>query len=188
MDDLPANFFRNALRIATGGAGPTQFRQIRCRRFACGHNLIRVFVAQLIKRERAAFRDLDRSSQRGRKVAEQVVHVFRRLDESFTVGEETESRVLNRTAVANASEHILERLPVLIVIVDLIGGKHRNAVSTADGFGVVQHHSVQGSKDARRRDGQSSTEGIPQCRCRGVDRGWIGFADLWINGPANQRR
>ncbi len=154
----------------------------------CPRRLIRVFISGAHQAgERAAFGDLDRSSQRGRKVAEQAVHVFRGLDKSFTVGEESESRVVNRTAVTNASEHILERLPMLIVIVDLIGGKKWNAVGAAYRFGMAQHHSVQRPIHTRRAAVDSPRpKASRNAPAAGVDRNWIRFADLWINGPAKQ--
>ena len=86
MADLLADFFRNALRVAPGRACPGELRQIRRGRLPGRHNLVGIFVAQLVQRKCASLGHFNRSLQCPRQVDPQAMHFLWRFDEPLAVG------------------------------------------------------------------------------------------------------
>jgi len=96
------------------------------------HRLIRVFVLQLREVEADPVGDLQRPLQGARPAGEQARHLGGRLEMPLGVGFQPKTRLLDRTALADAGEHVLQGPPFGRVVEDIVGGDHRRAGALAE--------------------------------------------------------
>ena len=87
--------------------------------------LVRVFVAQLVEAEFAAFDDLDAARDRVFIAAKQPRHFRRRFQMALGIGGEAEAGFADRAACADAGQHILQRPPLGGVIEHVVGRDQR---------------------------------------------------------------
>src|SRR6266404_2933022 len=95
---------RHTIGIAPGGTLPGEIGEMLLRRAPRRHDLVGVFVAQLVEAEAAAFGDLARAPHRLGMVAEEAPHLRFRLQVALGIGIEAKAGLGDRAAFANAGE------------------------------------------------------------------------------------
>ena len=119
----------NPLRIALACALPGEMLELRLRRPARRDGLFGIFVAQLVEREAAGRRDLQRIGDGLRMVAEQPGHFLRRLEMALGIGLEPVARRGHGDALADGGDHVLQHAARGMVVEHVIGGEQRHLVT-----------------------------------------------------------
>ena len=127
LDEERAHLGRHAVGIVPGGVRPGQLLQVGLRGLARRHRLVGVFVAQLLQIEADALGDLERAGDGLRILREQARHLRAALQMPLGVGLEAIAGLRNRALLADAGEHVGERLAVGVVIERVVGGNERRA-------------------------------------------------------------
>ena len=140
--DRAADAIGDAVREAPGCPFPGQRFQMSLRCLAFGNRLVRIFVFQLVEREAARVRDLDRAFQRVFITFEEPGHFGRRLQMPLRIGLKTKSCLAKRTFFANAGEHVLERATFRRMIEHGAGGDERDAGAGGERCGSFDPYTV----------------------------------------------
>ena len=141
--DQLVDLLRHPVRIAFACARPGAAGQLLVRRAAIVAVAGRVVVGQLAQREAAALDDLQRALERIRMVPEQARHLVRRFEVALGIGVQERRRVPDPHMLADAGEHVLQRPPVGVVVVDIVGrerpdpGVAREARELGEAGGIV---------------------------------------------------
>ena len=131
--DCRTDLGRNAVRVAPGGARPSEFGQRFAWRAAVAGDLVGVFVAEFGEGEAAAVGDLDGVGEGLGVVAEKAGEFGGGLEVPFGVGLEAPARVVDGAVLADAGEHVVEAAARGIVLVDVAGGDEGDAVRVGEG-------------------------------------------------------
>ena len=99
-------------------------------RLAGGNRIAREPDLAEVEVEVALLRDLPRRGQGGRVVVEQLAHLGAAFQVVLGVGEEVRAHLVERRAVPNRNQRVVELSPRGDVVVDLVGGHHRRAAAT----------------------------------------------------------
>ncbi len=113
--------------IALLRMAPGQLFEVRLRGLARRHRLLGVFVAQLLEIEMEAAGDLERARDRLRILGKEPRHLRGRLQVPLGVGLQTEAGVGDRAVLADAGEHVGQRLADGMVVERIGGGDERGA-------------------------------------------------------------
>ena len=127
LDEERLHLVGDAVGIVPDGVLPGQLLQVGLRGLARRHRLVGVFVAQLLEAEGDAARDLQRAGDGLRVLREQARHLGPALQVPFGVGLEAIAGFRNRALLADAGEHVGERLAAGVVVVGIVGGNQRRA-------------------------------------------------------------
>ena len=119
-----------------------QLAQMRCRRLARGHDFLRVFVAQLVQRKRAALGDRDRFREQRRRIDRREPRP--RAQVPLAVRVERVAALGERLFQADRGERVLQRAPGADMHVDVAGGNLRQAARPRQ-FGIAgEPHAIAG--------------------------------------------
>jgi hypothetical protein len=105
---------------------PRQPLEIRHRRAAFRHQLVRILVAQLVEAERATLGDLHRAGDSFGDGGVAAGDLVERPQVALGVGEETRARLGQRALRADARQHVLQVAPLGNVVVHVVGGDERD--------------------------------------------------------------
>ena len=120
-----AHLLRHAIGVACGGAFPGQRLEVGLRGLARRHRLLGVFVAQLLQIEMEAAGDLERARDGLRILRKEPRHLGGRLQVPLGIGLEAEAGVGDRAFLADAGEHVGQRLADGMVVERIGGGDER---------------------------------------------------------------
>jgi hypothetical protein len=116
---------RHAIGPAFGRAGFGQMAQPGSRRVAGGHQLMRILVAQFIEAEMAARGDGEGFCQQLRRIQAREFSAFAQVP--LAIGKQAPAGLLQRDAVADRSEHILQQAATGLVHVHVATGHRTQA-------------------------------------------------------------
>ena len=125
--DLPARLLRERSipPVRTRLGDPPQERDLR---LAVGHRIVRKAVAQVREREVEAIGQRARVGHGLRQIAEERLHLLRRLQVALGVGRQAAARMLERGAMPDAREHVVERPRLGRGEAHAVGGQDRHAI------------------------------------------------------------
>src|SRR5207302_1287799 len=109
---LPPEGRRGVNGKPLGGAGPGERGEALLRRHPVGHRLFGVFVAQLVEAEMTARDNFEAARQRVLVTTEQPRHLAGRFQMALGMGSEAKPGPMNRTMLADAGQHVLQRPPL----------------------------------------------------------------------------
>ena len=133
LDEERAHLVRHAVGIVPGGVRPGQLLQVSLRGLARRHRLVGVFVAQLLQIEADALRRSPASARRpGDSCANRRAISRAALQMPLGVGLEAIAGLRNRALLADAGEHVGERLAAGVVVMGIVGGNERRARPLAE--------------------------------------------------------
>ena len=169
VDDLRAHLFGNAAGITPRSAFPRQALQRGLRTFALlrAGDLARIFVAQLVERERDASDDLQRALDRIGISREQPRHFGGRLQSALGIRRQQPARFGDTGFLAHASEHVGQDLPLRHMVMHVVD-RHERHVHFARQFGQ-QGQAVFAPRAVKPRGGE-----IGPVRCMRRERGEVG--------------
>ncbi len=135
----------------------------------------RVLAADLVHPEGAAVGDPGSRLQPLGEVAPEPRHLLRSLERPLGVGEEAAPRLLDRDAVPDAGEDVLQHLPPPRVGMDVVGDRDGDAEPPTYGAGRSDPQLLPGDAVARDGQGHSEAEELAEPRHRplvsaGVER------------------
>ncbi len=131
----------NAVGVAEGGALPGQPLQLLHRRLAA-LVLDRVLVAELVEAELAAVDDFANALDRVRVLAEQPVHLRRRLQVPLARREPMEAQLLNGAFEADSGDDVVQRPALGRVVVHVVRGNQAYAGLRREGVEGVESSCV----------------------------------------------
>ncbi len=153
------------LRVQRDAAIPSrqaflgELAQMRCGRLAFRHDLLRVFVAQLVQRERAALRDRDRFREQRRRVDRRKTRA--RAQVPLAVRVQREAAFGERLLHADRGERVLQRAPRADVHVDVARGDPRQSGHARERLGAREPDTVAGAGE--ELDGEPRAAGKSGC-------------------------
>ena len=124
--DRGAHFFRQALRIAPGGALVSEVRERLLGVGEAVDALVGIFVAQFVEREGELLGQAQRLLDRLRRVAEQPRHFLRRFKMALGIGGELAPGAVDGRLLADAGEHVGERAAAGVVIEHVVDRDQRD--------------------------------------------------------------
>lgn len=161
MDEL-ADLVRDALGVAVGGAVPGEVGEVLDGGFVWGHELMGIFIFELVEGEGALLGDFDGLADGVGVVGEESMHLCGRFEISFGVGEEAITGLVDGARVADAGEDILEHAAMGGVIVDVIGCEEGDAVVLAEVSEFGEAAVIVEVVEAADGEGESMAEGIAE--------------------------
>ncbi len=150
--DLLAHLRWNAFGIALRRALPGEMDEVLLRRAALRHDLVGIFVAQLAEAEAAALGELHRARHGLGIIAEQAPHLGFGLEMPLGMGVETEARLGDRAALADAGHDVLQHAPLRDVIEHVVGGEEFQAGNSSEIGEAPEALSVVAAIEMLRRE------------------------------------
>ena len=132
VGDEPLDVIRHAPRPAVALTLLRKMPQPCGGRVAVGHDFARVFVAQLVERERAAAGDFERGFDELRRIDSGETRD--RAQVTLAVRVQSKASAIDRGADARRSEDVLQRAPAARVHVHIARGHERQAEFAAQGL------------------------------------------------------
>ena len=115
-------------------------------RFSGRGQFVRIFVTQLIEIEFAPLGYLDPARDCLRVVGKQPMHLLRGFEISLAILKQAITGLLNRAAMADAGEHILQSPSLGDVIMHIVGCQHRHTIRPAEPVEIGQTSLIVGLK------------------------------------------
>ena len=156
LDQL-AHVRRDAGGIAPEEPGLGQRAQVRRRRRAGRHDLLGIFVAQLVEREMAASRDRDRLREQSGRINRRKPRP--RAQVSLPVGEERETAVGDRLLQPDRGDRVLQRAPGAGMHVDVARGDLRQSGRARQLGAAQESRSIAGAGEELDGDPRAFREG-----------------------------
>ncbi|GBF26178.1 hypothetical protein MnTg02_01215 [bacterium MnTg02] len=150
---------RHALWKTIIRARPGKVLQMLLRRLTFGHRFVGIFVNKLIKGKGAGLGNLDRAGESIFESLKEASHLRRTLQMPLPIGLKAKPRLTDRTFLANAGQHVLERFALGPMIEHVVSGDDGNAnlftepVKGGDACPVVPAIAVRDGEIEGRREG-----------------------------------
>ena len=149
---------RGALAVAAGEAGFDQRAQVRRGRRALRHQLLGVFVAQLVEREAAARDDVERRVGELARVERGEPRA--RAQVALAVPEERVAALGQRRTQADGGQRVLQRAAGAHVHVHVAGGDQRQAGRARQRLQRREPRAVAGAREEFRGDPRAAGEDV----------------------------